>query len=112
MPSRFMNGCMCALWILFDEMTNLSKDLRKKLSERCVLTHLEIVEKYVSAIDGTAKYLFKLSDDRIIESVLMHYKTRQFSLHFFTGRMQDGMPFLRFHTGRTGASDAGIRDAG
>ena len=58
----------------FDEMTNLSKDLRKKLSERCVLTHLEIVEKYVSAIDGTAKYLFKLSDDRIIESVLMHYK--------------------------------------
>ena len=26
----------------FDEMTNLSKDLRKKLSERCVLTHLEI----------------------------------------------------------------------
>ena len=58
----------------FDEMTNLSKDLRQKLSEQCVLTHLEMVEKYVSAIDGTAKYLFKLSDDRIIESVLMHYK--------------------------------------
>ena len=58
----------------FDEMTNLSKDLRQKLSEQCVLSHLEMVEKYVSAIDGTAKYLFKLSDDRIIESVLMHYK--------------------------------------
>ena len=42
----------------FDEMTNLSKDLRQKLSEQCVLTHLEMVEKYVSAIDGTAKYLF------------------------------------------------------
>ena len=58
----------------FDEMTNLSKDLRQKLSEQCVLSHLEMIEKYVSAIDGTAKYLFKLSDDRIIESVLMHYK--------------------------------------
>ena len=58
----------------FDEMTNLSKDLRQKLSEQCVLSHLEMVEKYVSAIDGTAKYLFKLSDDKIIESVLMHYK--------------------------------------
>ena len=58
----------------FDEMTNLSKNLRQKLSEQCVLTHLEMVEKYVSAIDGTAKYLFKLSDDRIIESVLMHFE--------------------------------------
>jgi 23S rRNA (adenine2503-C2)-methyltransferase len=58
----------------FDEMTNLSKALRKKLSDECFLTHLEIVEKYVSAIDGTAKYLFRLSDGSIIESVLMHYK--------------------------------------
>jgi 23S rRNA (adenine2503-C2)-methyltransferase len=33
-----------------------------------------MVEKYVSSIDGTAKYLFKLSDGRIIESVLMRYK--------------------------------------
>jgi 23S rRNA (adenine2503-C2)-methyltransferase len=58
----------------FDEMTNLSKPLREKLSAECVLTHLEMVEKYVSSIDGTAKYLFKLSDGRIIESVLMRYK--------------------------------------
>ena len=58
----------------FDEMTNLSKPLREKLKTECVLIKLEMVEKYVSAIDGTAKYLFRLSDDRIIESVLMHYK--------------------------------------
>lgn len=58
----------------FDEMTNLSKALREKLKDCCELTHLEIVEKYVSAIDGTEKYLFRLSDDRVIESVLMRYK--------------------------------------
>lgn len=58
----------------FDEMTNLSKGLREKLKNQCTLTKLEMVEKYVSAIDGTAKYLFKLDDDRIIESVLMRYK--------------------------------------
>lgn len=58
----------------FDEMTNLSKALREKLNTQCTLTRLELAEKYVSAIDGTAKYLFRLSDDRIIESVLMRYK--------------------------------------
>ncbi len=57
----------------FDEMTNLSKDFRQKLSKLCVLTTLKIEKKYVSAIDGTAKYLFRLSDGQIIESVLMHY---------------------------------------
>ena len=58
----------------FEDMTNLSKDLRKKLEENCDLTHLEQADKLVSRIDGTGKYLFRLADDRIIESVLMHYK--------------------------------------
>lgn len=58
----------------FDEMTNLSKDLRVKLSENFVITVPEIVTKQVSKIDGTQKYLLKLHDGHTVECVLMQYK--------------------------------------
>ncbi len=58
----------------FDQMTNLPAALRARLNETCTLASLEIAEKYVSKIDGTAKYLFRLRDGHVIESVLMHYK--------------------------------------
>lgn len=57
----------------FDEMTNLSKDLRAQLSELCEITTLEVVTKQVSS-DGTIKYLFRLTDGETVESVLMDYK--------------------------------------
>lgn len=57
-----------------DQMTNLSKALREKLKELCYIGKLKIINKYVSAIDGTAKYLFELEDGNVIESVLMEYK--------------------------------------
>lgn len=58
----------------FVEMTNLSKDLQKKLEEQAGLTVLEPVEVQVSKLDGTRKYLFRLEDGNVIESVLMKYK--------------------------------------
>ncbi|MDD6182237.1 MAG: 23S rRNA (adenine(2503)-C(2))-methyltransferase RlmN [Lachnospiraceae bacterium] len=58
----------------FVEMTNLSKDLQKKLEEQAGLTVLETVEVQVSKLDGTRKYLFRLEDGNVIESVLMKYK--------------------------------------
>ena len=58
----------------FGEMTNLSKDLQKKLEEQAGLTVLEPVEVQVSKLDGTRKYLFRLEDGNVIESVLMKYK--------------------------------------
>ena len=57
----------------YDEMTNLSKSLREKLKE-CPITALEVVDVQTSKIDGTQKYLFRLSDGNVIESVLMRYK--------------------------------------
>ena len=57
-----------------DEMTNISEKLRGILKEKYQFTTLEIVDKQVSKIDGTAKYLFRLSDGNLIESVLMRYK--------------------------------------
>lgn len=58
----------------FDDMTNLSKDLREKLKARAVLTTLTIEDLQTSKIDGTKKYLFRLPDGNFIESVRMTYK--------------------------------------
>jgi len=57
----------------FDEMTNISKDLREKLKTTCRLVVLEPERVQVSKLDGTSKYLFKLYDNNLIESVLMKY---------------------------------------
>lgn len=58
----------------FDEMTDISKQLREKLSEISYISEAKIVNKLVSAIDGTKKYLFELSDGNVVESVVMYYK--------------------------------------
>lgn len=57
----------------FDGMTNLSKDLRRKLEERFLYVSLKPVCEKVSKLDGTRKYLFALEDGHVIESVLMRY---------------------------------------
>lgn len=58
----------------FDDMTNISKELRQRLEEKFEIKHLEIEKVLISKIDGTRKYLFKLDDGQIIESVMMPYK--------------------------------------
>lgn len=62
------------LAVSFEEMTNLSKPLREKLSESYEITPLTLVDKRVSKNDGTTKFLFRLGDGSVIESVLMKYK--------------------------------------
>ncbi|MDO5424103.1 MAG: 23S rRNA (adenine(2503)-C(2))-methyltransferase RlmN [Eubacteriales bacterium] len=57
----------------FSEMTNLSAALRERLEETCSYTCLEPVEILTSQIDGTQKFLFRLQDGHVIESVLMKY---------------------------------------
>ena len=57
----------------WDEAGNLPKSLKEKLSDYPI-TVLEMVDQQISAIDGTRKYLFRLSDGNVIESVLMKYK--------------------------------------
>lgn len=57
----------------YDEMTNISKSTRQKLSENTYVSTLKIREKYVSKLDGTVKYLFELPDKNCIESVVMKY---------------------------------------
>lgn len=58
----------------FDEMTNISKDLRQKLADKCYIATVKPVQRLVSKIDGTVKYLYELHDGEYIESVFMQYK--------------------------------------
>ncbi len=58
----------------YESMTNISKDLRSMLVKNTEYTSLKIADMLKSAIDGTRKYLFKLSDGNCVESVLMRYK--------------------------------------
>jgi len=56
-----------------DEMTDIPIPLRQKLSEDFEIFLPTVYKKLVSRLDGTVKYLFKLSDGNIIESVVMDY---------------------------------------
>lgn len=58
----------------FEEMTNLSRELREKLDRQYEIRQVEMLERQVSQIDGTNKFLFCLKDDHVVESVLMRYK--------------------------------------
>ena len=56
----------------FDEMTNISLELREKLKENYTMCNFNILKKQESK-DGTIKYLFDVLDGNAIETVLMSY---------------------------------------
>ena len=58
----------------FDEMRNLPKPLRDRLAADAHLSGLKLLQKQVSALDGTTKYLWELSDDNAVETVVMRYE--------------------------------------
>ena len=58
----------------FEGMTNLSKELREELEGRFFLYEPKVLSKQVSAMDGTVKYLWELSDGNAVETVVMSYK--------------------------------------
>ena len=57
----------------FEQMTDLSKDLRKKLEDNFYIQRLIIDEKLTS-VDRTEKFLYRLFDGQHIESVLIPEK--------------------------------------
>ena len=60
----------------FEEMTNLSKDLRARLAEHFVIALPRITAKTHSQ-DGSIKYLFELDNGSQVESVWMPDETRK-----------------------------------
>lgn len=57
----------------FEEMSNLSKDLREKLVNSFKITTLKELTKQESS-DGTIKFLFELNDGFSIETVVMRHE--------------------------------------
>lgn len=57
-----------------DLMSNLPEELRRFLKDNVLYALPKIREKYVSAIDGTVKFLFELYDGQLVESVVMYYE--------------------------------------
>jgi 23S rRNA (adenine2503-C2)-methyltransferase len=55
----------------FDEMTDISLEFRKVLSATVSLGNIEVVRTSVSSRDGTTKFLFRLEDGLMVESVLI-----------------------------------------
>ena len=58
----------------FEEMSDIPKALREKLTAAYRLGGLTAAQKQVSRLDGTAKYLWELHDGNCIESVVMRYR--------------------------------------
>lgn len=57
----------------FDEMTDISIQLRSRLSEIFCINRLFVQKRLESHIDNTVKYLYRLSDGNFVETVLMEY---------------------------------------
>ena len=59
----------------YQEMTNISMDLRRRFEETWPLSGPELIRRQESA-DGTKKFLFSLADGLLIESVLMSHREK------------------------------------
>ena len=57
----------------FNDMTNISLELRERLDDEFFISAPELVEKQISANDGTAKYLWRVNNNEMVECVLMQY---------------------------------------
>jgi len=55
----------------FDEMSDISADLRRRLKDKFHISKFILLDSRRSFLDGTTKYLFKLEDGKTIETVLI-----------------------------------------
>jgi len=73
---QIWEGLYSNLWNTSTEFTTLSKNLRERLSQEFIFSHLDQIKKLVSQDGHTTKTLFILPDGKTIEAVLMDYKNR------------------------------------
>jgi 23S rRNA (adenine2503-C2)-methyltransferase len=59
----------------FEDITDLPKDFRAKLSERAAISTLQLESRYISS-DGTRRYLWKTHDNRPVETVFIPEERR------------------------------------
>ena len=79
MPTYRANQVYNWLWkkscLSFDEMTNISLELRNLMKSKFVINHIKI-DKLQKSKDGTIKNAVKLFDNLFVESVLIPVKNR------------------------------------
>lgn len=56
------------------DMQNLPKNMKEALLGNCTIRKVRMVDRKISRIDGTQKFLFAMDDDALVESVFMKYK--------------------------------------
>jgi 23S rRNA (adenine2503-C2)-methyltransferase len=67
---QMFSGIHARRLMSFDEMTDLPKELRGRLSDESVISTLSLESRYLST-DGTRRYLFKTSDGYPVETVFI-----------------------------------------
>jgi 23S rRNA (adenine2503-C2)-methyltransferase len=60
--------------VRLEQMSSLPLALRGKLTDLAIDQPAQILDKQVSKIDGTIKYLFSMQDGHCVEGVVMHYR--------------------------------------
>ncbi|NLV70040.1 MAG: 23S rRNA (adenine(2503)-C(2))-methyltransferase RlmN, partial [Clostridiales bacterium] len=58
----------------FEEMLDLPKALRERLTQICSFETLGIAAEQISSVDGTRKFLLALPEDSKVEAVFMKYE--------------------------------------
>ncbi len=71
---QIWRGLFSNLKTSFEEMTDIPKSMYGVLNDTFEIRTPKVLEKLVSKLDGTEKYLFSLYDNSVIESVLMRYE--------------------------------------
>lgn len=61
----------------WQEMRNVPEAVRQKLARRVEFAPVEVLRCQISRQDGTRKFLFRLLDGQLVESVLMLYERSQ-----------------------------------
>lgn len=73
---QIFRGLYAGMTSRFMDITTLSKDLRRDLTDRFVINTLQKVDEIRSPYDETTKFLWQLADGRRIESVIIYEKKR------------------------------------
>lgn len=93
-------------------MTDISKALRERLKADAYIANAETERRYASRLDETVKYVFRLFDGELIETVLMKYEHGYTVCISTPGRMPNGLQILRLGHKRTYKKSHGFRNAG
>lgn len=57
-----------------EEMTNLPKAMGEQLLTKYRISKVRMVDRQISKLDGTQKFLFAMDDDALVEAVFMKYR--------------------------------------